>query len=147
LGVPEADTADGCQDVFVVLHRRWAALEQKDSLRAWVYGVCVRIAADRRRSARARRELLHEALPDVPILADQDLEVERNRRRAWLVASLDGLGADKRAVFVLYELEELTMTEVAEAVGCPLQTAYSRLYAARRDVAAFFARNRSRSSS
>jgi len=37
-------------------------------------------------------------------------------------------------VFVLYELEELSMREVAEIVGCALQTAYGRLYAARRDL-------------
>lgn len=37
-------------------------------------------------------------------------------------------------MFVLYELEELPMRDVAEAVGCPLPTAYGRLYAARRDL-------------
>ena len=47
---------------------------------------------------------------------------------------LDQLDDDKRAVFVLYEIEELTMKDVADAVGCPLQTAYSRLHAARRLV-------------
>jgi RNA polymerase sigma-70 factor (ECF subfamily) len=45
-----------------------------------------------------------------------------------LLAELDD---DKRAVLVLYEIEGLTMREVAEVVGCPLQTAYSRLHAGR----------------
>ena len=45
-----------------------------------------------------------------------------------LLAELDD---DKRQVLVLYEIEGLTMREVAEVVGCPLQTAYSRLHAAR----------------
>jgi RNA polymerase sigma-70 factor (ECF subfamily) len=44
---------------------------------------------------------------------------------------LAGLDEDKRNVLVLYEIEGLTMREVAEVVGCPLQTAYSRLHAAR----------------
>jgi RNA polymerase sigma-70 factor (ECF subfamily) len=48
--------------------------------------------------------------------------------------ALAELDEDKRAVFVLYEIEQLTMAEVAEAIGCPLQTAYSRLHAARRQV-------------
>ena len=39
-------------------------------------------------------------------------------------------------MFVLFELEELSMKEVAEACGCPLQTAYSRLHAARRRLLA-----------
>ncbi|OJY16218.1 MAG: hypothetical protein BGO98_40245 [Myxococcales bacterium 68-20] len=48
---------------------------------------------------------------------------------------LDSLDEDKRAVFLLYEVEEMTMREVAEIVGCTLPTAYARLYAARRDLA------------
>jgi RNA polymerase sigma-70 factor (ECF subfamily) len=46
-----------------------------------------------------------------------------------LLARLDD---DQRAVFVLYEMEGLSMPEVAEALGCPQTTAYSRLYAARK---------------
>jgi RNA polymerase sigma-70 factor (ECF subfamily) len=51
--------------------------------------------------------------------------------RAFVQKLLESLDDDKRAVLVLYELEGLTMREVAEVVGCPLQTAYSRLHAAR----------------
>ena len=56
----------------------------------------------------------------------------------------DASDADKRAVFVLYELEELAMAEVAEAIGCPLQTAYSRLHAARADFEAAVNRRRAK---
>jgi len=55
----------------------------------------------------------------------------RAEARSALQALLDELDDDKRAVLVLYELEGLTMKEVAATVGCPLQTAYSRLHAAR----------------
>ena len=51
---------------------------------------------------------------------------------------------DQRAVFVLFELEEQAMREVAEAVGCPLQTAYYRLYAARRALEAAVLERRGR---
>lgn len=61
-------------------------------------------------------------------------ELARTQARAQLLTILDRLDEDKRSVFVLYELEELGMKEVAEIVGCPLQTAYSRLHAARRVV-------------
>jgi RNA polymerase sigma-70 factor, ECF subfamily len=44
-------------------------------------------------------------------------------------------------VFILFELEQLPMAEVAEAVGCPIQTAYSRLHAARRQVDAAIRRH------
>ncbi len=55
--------------------------------------------------------------------------------RATLTQLLDALDEDKRAVLVLYEIEGLSMKEVAEIVDCPLQTAYSRLHAARRRIA------------
>ena len=61
-----------------------------------------------------------------------DVRVEQRDR---VLTLLDLLDDDKRAVLVLYEIEGLTMTEVAEIVGCPLQTAYSRLHAARERLA------------
>lgn len=48
---------------------------------------------------------------------------------------LSKLDEDKRAVFILFEIEDMSMQEVAQAVGCPVQTAYARLYAARRHLA------------
>ena len=60
--------------------------------------------------------------------------LERTRARALLDELLDTLDDDKRQVFVLYEIEELPMREVIEIVGCPLQTGYSRLHAARKQL-------------
>ena len=60
-----------------------------------------------------------------------------------LLASLDRLDEDKREAFVLFEIEELPLREVAEALGCPLQTAYSRLQAARARVREEFQGSRS----
>jgi RNA polymerase sigma-70 factor (ECF subfamily) len=48
---------------------------------------------------------------------------------------LDQLDEEKRQVFVLYEIEELEMKDIASAMGTPLQTAYSRLRAARQMLA------------
>jgi RNA polymerase sigma-70 factor, ECF subfamily len=47
---------------------------------------------------------------------------------------LDTLDDDKRATFVLFEIEQVPMKEIAAAMGCPLQTAYARLHAARQHV-------------
>jgi RNA polymerase sigma-70 factor (ECF subfamily) len=75
-----------------------------------------------------------EAVPEQGVDPPQEDEVERRRALALLDGALDQLDDDKRAVFVLFELEQVPMVEVAEAVGCPLQTAYSRLHAARKIV-------------
>jgi RNA polymerase sigma-70 factor (ECF subfamily) len=56
--------------------------------------------------------------------------------RALLLAALDDLSPEQREVFVLHEIEELSIPEVAEALSCPLQTAYSRLSSARTRIRA-----------
>jgi RNA polymerase sigma-70 factor, ECF subfamily len=134
LGVSEADAEDVCQDVFIVVHRKLSAFEPRASPRTWLYAIAARVASEYRRSARVRREELTDSPPE-QISAEDPIDfVERRRQLAWLDAVLDELDHDKRAVFVLYEIEELSMSAVAVMLDCPLQTAYSRLYAARKVV-------------
>jgi len=138
LGVARPDVPDVGQEVFLIVHRRLADYDGRVPVRAWIYGICLRQAADYRRRIRRRRELPADALPQRATPAGQERELELRRARARLFAVLETLDADKREVFVLYELEELPMNEVARIVDCPLQTAYSRLHAARKLVAAAF---------
>jgi len=140
LGVPEADVPDVAQEVFMVLRRKLDRVQGPSALRPFIYGIAVREASDHRRSARVRRERLADETPDHVIDPPQEQDLERARARALLDWALGRLDEDKRAVFVLYELEELEMREVASAVGCPRQTAYSRLHAARRSVTTAFER-------
>lgn len=135
LGVREADVPDVCQEVFITVHRRIDSFEGRSALRTWLYGICLRTASDHRRRAHVRREVAVEQVPREQIDAEQPQAVDRQRARRRLLELLEQLDEDKRAVFVLYEIEELGMKEVAEIVGCPLQTAYSRLHAARKQLA------------
>ncbi len=135
LGVAEADVEDVCQDVFVVVHRKLEGFEGRSTLRTWLYGICLRTASDYRRRAHIRREQPVSDVPQTSIAPVQEEDVARAEARAQLARLLDLLDEEKRQVFVLYELEELEMKQVAEAVGCPLQTAYSRLRAARKILA------------
>jgi RNA polymerase sigma-70 factor, ECF subfamily len=143
LRVPPSDLDDACQEVFMVLYRRLSEFEGRSALRTWVYGICVRVAlACRRKRGPQLAELSHRTdhgdLGDVAVETTIGEELDRNRALAELDRALDRLDDDKRAVFVLYELEDLPMPEVAAAVACPLQTAYSRLHAARRQIASHF---------
>jgi RNA polymerase sigma-70 factor (ECF subfamily) len=134
LGLSEADADDACQEVFIIAHRRLHDFQGRSSLRTWVYGICVHIVAKHRRRVRSRREIapVPESEPVSEATQEADLALREELRELDRV--LDALDEDKRAVFVLYEIEDLPMVEVAAAVGCPLQTAYSRLHAARRVV-------------
>ncbi len=135
LGVREADLEDQCHEVFLIVGRKWKEFQGRSTVRTWVYGICIRTASDYRRRAYVRREQPTEEVPDAELPAGQDTNLERSRLRKKLLALLDELDPLKREVFVLYEIEELPMKEVAIAVGCPLQTAYSRLHAARKQLA------------
>jgi RNA polymerase sigma-70 factor (ECF subfamily) len=133
LGVPDADLEDVCQEVFLVVHRRWSEFRGDSALSTWVIGIALRTAL-------AHRRRLREALPlsaaQAPSVAAEQPEVlEQRRLRARLQAALDALSEGKREVFVLYELEELEMREIARLLELPLNTCYSRLYAAREQLA------------
>lgn len=94
---------------------------------------CLRKAlAQRRLHARKRTD----GPPDetLAIEPDQEANVARRQGLERALVILDGLSDAERAVFVLFEVEQLSMVEIAAMVGCPVQTAYARLYAARRDI-------------
>jgi len=134
MGVREADVEDSCQDVFVIVHRRLSDFRGDSALRTWIYGICVRTASDYRRRAHVVREVFEAESTRLAQPADQVERVIRRESLECLGRILDLLDEEKRAVFVLYEIEELSMTDVAIALQCPIQTAYSRLHAARRIV-------------
>lgn len=139
LGVGSADLPDVSQEVFLTVHRQLPLFEGRSALRTWIYGIALRVASDYRSKAYRRRELPSEAPPEQSVQGSPQSELER--REAWqlierLLAQLD---EDRRQVFVLYELEQLSMREVCEVVGCPLSTAYSRLNSARATVQAALA--------
>jgi len=135
LGVPESDVPDASQQVFLVLQGKLDQIEEGCAVSTFLYGICLRVASDFRRRAHVRRERLCAVPPERPTAAPQESQVSSREALDQLCAALDAIDPVQREVFVLYEIEELGMAEVARAVGCPLQTAYSRLHAARKSVA------------
>lgn len=133
LGVPSREAQDLCQEVMIIVHRRLPEFDGQ-SLRGWLYGICVRVASDYRRSARARREIPHDELPERGGAADQLEQLDQRAQRQRLMRALERIGEEKRTALVLYEVEELTLAEVSEALGVPLQTVYSRIKAARQEL-------------
>ncbi len=145
LGVPRADISDVCQEVFVIIHRRLHAYDESVPFESWIEGICERAATRFRRLTRIRREKACElpALETVRCVpAYQDRAVDTRRACAHAEALLNCLDEEKRRVFVLYELEGLNMNEVVDALGCPLQTGYSRLHAARKTIRTLLLRSR-----
>jgi RNA polymerase sigma-70 factor (ECF subfamily) len=96
----------------------------------WIHEICVRVAFSTRRRNRRRREEVVAAPPDTGVDAEQDARLVEREDRALLQTLLDSLDETQRQIVVLHEIERLPMRQVAEIVGCPLQTAYSRCKAA-----------------
>ena len=137
LGVPTRSLADAAQDVLLVVHRRLGSFDGRAPLRSWLAGICVRVARQEYRTRRRRQpEMLDRAgwidvdsLPDDASLVS--IQTERRERIQRLYELMSSLDAPKREVFVLAELEQMTGPEIAEILGLPLNTVYSRLREAR----------------
>jgi RNA polymerase sigma-70 factor (ECF subfamily) len=134
LGVRDADLEDALQDVFVVVHRKLHTFDGSSRLTTWLYGIALRVAAAHRRKAHVRREKPVSEMEETPDGAeDRDPESALLQResRERLDRVLDSMGLDRRAVFVMFELEGLTAAEIGEIMGVPVGTVHSRLFAAR----------------
>ncbi len=136
LGVHPRDIEDVAQDVFVHVHRRLDDYDRSRPIRPWLFAFAARSASDWRRLARHRVELLGiegEAASSTP---SADALVERLQDADLVLRALDSVDADRRAVFILHELDECPMKEIADALGLPLFTGYSRLRVAREEFTA-----------
>ncbi|MDB4931487.1 MAG: polymerase sigma factor RpoE [Myxococcaceae bacterium] len=145
LGARAADLADLAQEVLIVVHRKLGTYDPSMPLRPWLYGICVRVLKVHRRRAWFRRELPMAQVPDrVAPGADPERAAIAAQEGARLAALLDELNPEKRAVFVMFELEQLACDEIATLVGVPVGTVWSRLHLARKQLEGALARERAR---
>jgi RNA polymerase sigma-70 factor (ECF subfamily) len=146
MGVRDADLEDVSQEVFVVVHQRLHTFDGSARMTTWLFGICARVASAYRRRAWRRREAPVAAVPEGRSEPDAGPEAEAIARqsRARLHALLDGLDVEKRAVFVMFELDGMSCDEIAAVAGVPVGTVYSRLHAARKLVEQVAQRARAR---
>ena len=145
LGLVDAALDDAVQEVFVVVHRRLAEFEGRSSLRTWLFGITLRVVRDHRRSAR-RRDPGPPVDPDSLRATDNGPAecAEKAEAVRVLHALLDELDDERREVFVMAELEQMAMPEIAEALRINVNTAYARLRVARQEFEQALARHRAR---
>lgn len=133
LGVREPDLEDVSQEVFMVVLNRLPDFEGRSSMATWIYGICLRVAAGyRRRNQRPSAEPSTIAEQFQPANQEQELQIAQHV--TLLSQILQTLDNQEREAFVLFEIEELAMTEIAKILDCPLRTAYLRLETARTRV-------------
>ncbi|HEY8038518.1 MAG TPA: sigma-70 family RNA polymerase sigma factor [Polyangiaceae bacterium] len=136
LGVQARDAEDVAQDVFVHVYRRLDDYDPARPLRPWLFAFAFRCASDWRRLARHRVEVGDDPDRRAGSSLAADDAIARTEDRALVLRALERVELERRGVFILYELDECPMKEIAETLGIPLFTAYSRLRVARQEFTA-----------
>ena len=133
LGVPPDEREDAAQDVFVAVYRGLRQFRGEAQLSTWIYRIAARHASHlgRRRRVRSFLSILpwHETEPE-----PQPDPAEKASELRLLDRLLDKLSPKKRMVLVLFEIEGLGVNEIANVMGCPANTVWSRLRHARAEL-------------
>lgn len=133
---PSADAEDLSQEVFLVVHRRLPEFEGKARISTWLFQITYHVVGGHLRRWRSERRvrgalsLMPVPDPDEPLAA-----LEREEERLALRDALAALRLEHRTVLVMFELEQWSGADIAEALSIPLETVYSRLHYARRKLA------------
>jgi RNA polymerase sigma-70 factor (ECF subfamily) len=152
LGIPENAVDDVVQDVFLVVHRRLSMCGAAESIRAWLFSITRRVVRNARRSLHrkpahlggpARSTCDVDAVASASALSPHDAAIKAEALRT-VHSILDAMPDERREVFVLADLEQMNVTDIARAVGANVNTVYARLRAARADFDRAAARARVR---
>jgi RNA polymerase sigma-70 factor, ECF subfamily len=140
LGVVDSAVDDVVQDVFLVVHRQLPSFRGEASIRSWLFAIASRIVRDSRRSLRRKpgnlggRGRVCDEVDLFPAAGPSPHEsVAAGEAVRALHAVLDAMRKERREVFILAELEQMSVADIAAAVRANPNTIYSRLRAARAD--------------
>jgi RNA polymerase sigma-70 factor (ECF subfamily) len=142
LGVRHADLDDLMQEVFMVVHRRGGFRPGPARPTTWLARIAIRIAmAHRRTRIRHWGEFDEDAVAlAVGSEPSPDSQAEAAESLSIVQRALDSLDVERRALFVLFEIDGESCDEIAAGLGIPVGTVYSRLHAARRDFQKAYAK-------
>jgi RNA polymerase sigma-70 factor (ECF subfamily) len=143
-GVPAADADDAAQQVFLVAADKLSDVPVERE-RAFLFATAARIAANARRSIR-RRQSAYDSLSMAPEeqSVSQDELSDQLRARALLDQVMADMPEDLREVFVLFEIEEISIQDIATTLDIPIGTVGSRLRRARQAFQQAVTRHRAR---
>jgi RNA polymerase sigma-70 factor (ECF subfamily) len=133
LGVGPMDLKDQSQEVFMTVHGLLPDYDPDRPIRPWLFAIAYRVAA-RYREARAKHPVAEpvDVVDEAPS-AHEKLETREAQR--LVLEAIQSIELRRRAVFILAEIDEVPVPAIAESLGIPLNTAYSRLRVAREEFA------------
>jgi RNA polymerase sigma-70 factor (ECF subfamily) len=136
LGVARDDLEDLMQEVFLVAHRNGGYMPGPAKPTTYLANIAFRAATSHRRKRQTRSFVRtdQDTVASSPYRLDDNPEtaLDQKQKVELLNRALEALDEDKRVVFVLAEVYGETVVSIASGLGIPVDTAYSRLRAARR---------------
>ena len=135
LGARGHDLEDLAHDVFVTAVRRWSSYDKTRPVRPWLMGIAFRVMADFRRRKSAQREEPAETIELADESRSAEQKVQDRETKELVDEALESLDVDRRAVLVMFELEQISAADISEALGTPVATTYSRLRVGREEFA------------
>jgi RNA polymerase sigma-70 factor, ECF subfamily len=139
LGLAGAQVDDAIHDVFLVVQQKLPTFDGGVKVTTWLYAICIRVARRYRWAAR-KDAWRFAAIDDEPDSSgepnptwqrDPEQAMERGERLSLAQRALERLEDEKREAFVLSQVEQMSAPEIAEIMGVPLNTVYSRIRAAK----------------
>jgi RNA polymerase sigma-70 factor, ECF subfamily len=135
LGVHARDLEDVAHEVFLKAYAALPTYDPTRPIRPWLFAFAFRFASDYRRLARHRTELYGDDEPGRDRAPDAEQALAQRQREQLVSRAIEAIEIERRAVFILHELDEQPMPAVVETLGIPLNTGYSRLRTAREEFA------------
>jgi RNA polymerase sigma-70 factor (ECF subfamily) len=121
LGGPGVDVEDLTQEVFVLVNLRLPEFRGASRLTTWLFSITAKLVANDRRRRRTRRwwtRFAPHAVERAVAAGDTPLEeLERRERRTQFYRALEVLNERQRRVLILFELEEMPVSEIAVLTG------------------------------
>lgn len=144
----EEEAVDLSQEAWVKAWQRLAQFQGESSFGTWITRIVINLCLDQlRKQKRQRTESIEEMNEEsggverqMPVVTSNPTAgLERSELRQRIDRALSQLSYEHRTVLVLHEFEELEYKEIAKVMGCSIGTVMSRLFYARRKLAALLA--------
>lgn len=139
------EAQDVVQDVLVIMWRRLPSLSDPQAFRSWIYQIATRRCLQvLRRNQRQRTDVVQgedfeqetrSHVQPAPAKENPSAVAQATAVRRGLDQALADLPPDQRACWVLYQLHDLTYTQIAYAIGAPVSTVRGRISRARQNLA------------
>jgi RNA polymerase sigma-70 factor, ECF subfamily len=144
----EEDAVDLSQEAWVKGWQRLKQFQGESGFTTWMTRIVINLCLDELRKQKRRRVESIEAMDEesggverlMPAVTVNPAErLERGELRQRIESGLARLSPEHRTVLVLHEFEEMEYKAIAKAMGCSIGTVMSRLFYARRKLAALLA--------